>query len=166
MSSPATSSRGLREIHTLPQLVKYLHDALGWPIEADSFRDLDDLMFDWGAEELGIDTESAARIEYIKQLRPLERGQPTGVFFVKFDTRRLPVVALRRVLSRLVVKKRASAAAAERPLWEMHDLVFISSYGKGDARQLSFADIEGPRLGQSGYAIALGSGRWRPAAIP
>jgi len=146
MSSPATSSRGLREIHTLPQLVKYLHDALGWPIEADSFRDLDDLMFDWGAEELGIDTESAARIEYIKQLRPLERGQPTGVFFVKFDTRRLPVVALRRVLSRLVVKKRASAAAAERPLWEMHDLVFISSYGKGDARQLSFAyfqDAEG-----------------------
>ena len=139
MPSRATNSRELREIHTLPQLIKYLRDELGWPIEADSFRDLDDLMFEWGAEELGIDAESAAKIEYIKQLRPLERGQPTGVFFVKFDTRRLPVVALRRVLSKLVVKKRASAAAAERPLWEMRDLVFISSYGDGDERQLSFA---------------------------
>lgn len=139
MPGRGTSSRGLREVHTLPQLVKYLRDDLGWPIEANSFEDLDEVVFDWGPEELGIDPESAAKIEYIKQLRPLEKDQPRGVFFVKFDTRQLPVVALRRILGKLVVSKRATARAAERPLWEMRDLVFISSYGEGDSRQLSFA---------------------------
>jgi predicted helicase len=138
---PATEKarKALREVQTLPQLVKYLRDELNWPIEAASFEDLDDVVFDWGPDELGIDPENAAKIEYIKQLRPLEKGQPQGVFFVKFDTRRLPVVALRRILSKLVVTKRATAKAAERPLWNMQDLVFVSSYGEGNARELSFA---------------------------
>ena len=141
MPTNAGSTRDLGEIQTLPQLVAYLRTELGWPIEADSFTDLDDFVFDWGADELGIDPANAAKIEYIKQLRPLDRatGQPQGVFFVKFDTRRLPVVALRRVLSKLVVKRRATASAAQRPLWHMRDLVFVSSYGERDERQMSFA---------------------------
>jgi predicted helicase len=139
MPGTERARKALREVQTLPQLVKYLRDELNWPIEAASFEDLDDVVFDWGPDELGIDPENAAKIEYIKQLRPLEKGQPQGVFFVKFDTRRLPVVALRRILSKLVVTKRATAKAAERPLWNMQDLVFVSTYGEGNARQLSFA---------------------------
>ncbi len=134
----------LKEIHTFPALVKYLREGLGWPVEQDSFDDLDEITFDWAADELGIDPEQAAKIEYIKQLRPLENGQPQGVFFVKFDSKSLPVVALRRLLGKLVVKKRATAAAAERPLWAMRDLVFISSYGESDERQLSFAYFQEP----------------------
>lgn len=134
----------LKEIQTFPALVKYLREDLGWPVEQDSFDDLDDITFDWEADELGIDPDQAAKIEYIKQLRPLEHGEPQGVFFVKFDTRNLPVVALRRLLSKLVVKKRASAGAAERPLWQMRNLVFISSYGESDERQLSFAYFQEP----------------------
>ena len=93
--------------------MKYLRDELDWPIEADDFEDL---TFDYEPEELGID-EDAAKIEEIKQLRPLATNQPWGIFFVKFEPKRLPVVALRRILSQLVFKKRASANKAERAAW-------------------------------------------------
>ena len=105
----------LKEIHTFPALVKYLREELGWPVEQENFDELDDITFDWEADELGIDPDHAAKIEYIKQLRPLQKGQPQGVFFVKFNAKRLPVVALRRLLGKLVIKKRATANAAERP---------------------------------------------------
>lgn len=136
----------LREIHTFPELVKYLKEDLNWPVDQASFDNLEDITFDWEADELGIEPSQAAKIDYIKQLRPLENGQPQGVFFVKFDAKSLPVVALRRLLSKLVIKKRATAGAAERPLWAMRDLVFISSYGESNERQLSFAYFQEPEL--------------------
>lgn len=147
----------LREIHTFPALVKYLREDLGWPVEQDSFADLDldDLTFDWDPEELGIDPKQAAKIEYVKQLRPLENGQPQGVFFVKFDTNSLPVVALRKLLASLVIKKRATAKAADRPLWAMQDLVFISSYGESEERQLSFAYFQEPEFKEERPALKV-----------
>ena len=71
----------LQAIKTFPSLVKYLRDELDWPIDADDFADL---TFDYEPEELGIDAKTAAKIEEIKQLRPLVTGQPWGIFFVKF----------------------------------------------------------------------------------
>ncbi|HEV3060072.1 MAG TPA: hypothetical protein VGY48_17630, partial [Vicinamibacterales bacterium] len=43
-----------------------------------------------------------------------------------FEPKRLPVVALRRILSRVVLKKRASANSAERAAWAVNDLLFVS----------------------------------------
>jgi predicted helicase len=128
----------LRNIHTFPQLIKFLRDELDWPIESDDFEEM---TFDYTPEELGIDTANAAKIEKngIKRLRPLSANQPWGIFFVKFEPKRLPVVALRRVLSRVVLKKRASANSAERAAWQADDLLFISNYGQSDERQISFA---------------------------
>jgi len=126
----------LRAIKTFPSLVKYLRDELDWPIEADDF---DDLTFDYEPEELGIDAKTAAKIEQIKQLRPLVTNQPWGIFFLKFEPKHLPVVALRRILSQLVIKKRTSAKRSEQASWNLHDLLFISNYGEGDNRQITFA---------------------------
>jgi predicted helicase len=126
----------LRNIRTFSQLIKFLRDELAWPIESEDFEEL---TFDYTPEELGIDTANAAKIQDIKRLRPLSAGQPWGIFFVKFEPKRLPVVALRRVLSRVVLKKRASANSAERTAWQADDLLFISNYGEGDERQISFA---------------------------
>jgi hypothetical protein len=119
--------------------VAYLRDVLGWPIARDSFEDVDDLFFDFTPEELGIDPKTAAKIQEIKRLRPLSPHQPWGIFFVKFEPKRLPVIALRRILSRVALKKRASANSAERAVWAADDLLFISNYGEGDERQISFA---------------------------
>ncbi len=100
----------LRKIKRFDQLVAYLRDVLEWPMEDYPFEDL---TFDWDAEELGIDLKTAAKIQEIKQLRPLASGQEWGIFFVKFEPKQLPVVALRRLLNKLVIKKRASAQSSD-----------------------------------------------------
>src|SRR5437660_12342342 len=109
---------------------------MAWPIENGDFEEL---TFEYTPEELGIDSASAAKIQEIKRLRPLSARQAWGIFFIKFEPKRLPVVALRRVLSRVALKKRASANSDERAAWQADDLLFISNYGEGDRRQISFA---------------------------
>ena len=126
----------VRSIRDIPALIAYLRDELDWPIGAEDF---DELTFEYEPEELGIDARTAARIEEIKQLRPLAAGQPWGVFFIRFEPKRLPVVVLRRILSQLVVRKRASAKKSDLATWNLHDLLFISNYGEGADRQITFA---------------------------
>src|SRR5215212_6145050 len=126
----------LRSIKSFPSLVKYLRDELDWPIESD---DVEDLTFEYDAEELGFDARTAAKIKEIKQLRPFVTGQPWGIFYINFEPKQLPVVALRRILSKLVLKKRASGNKGQQATWLLNDLLFISSYGESGERALSFA---------------------------
>jgi hypothetical protein len=128
----------LRTIRTFPQLVRYLEDELDWPLEG---HDVEDLTFDYEADELGLKPAEAAKVKAIRQLRPLDSKQPWGIFFIEFDRRKLPVVVLRRILSHLVVKKRASANKAHRAAWHAEDLLFISAFGPDDddGREISFA---------------------------
>lgn len=129
-------SNPLHSIKTFSQLVKYLRDELDWPIESENFEDL---TFDYAAEELGLDAATAVKIKEIKQLRPLTNKQPWGIFFVNFAPKQLPVVALRRILSSLVIKKRQSANKSQQAAWRLHDLLFISSYGETEHRDITFA---------------------------
>jgi len=129
----------LKKIRTFPSLVRYLRDEMGWPIQQESFEDVDDLFYDFTPEELGLDTGTAAKIESIKRLRPLSTGQPWGIYFVKFEPKRLPVVALRRILSRVALKKRASANRSDMPSWQANDLLFVSNYGDQEQRCITFA---------------------------
>src|SRR4051812_25514263 len=129
----------LAQVRRFEDLVAYLRSELGWPIESASFEDLDEDFFDFTPEELGIDGATAAKIQQIKRLRPLAPNQPWGIFFVRFEPKRLPVVALRRILSRLATRKRASANPDERAAWNVDDLLFVSNYGEGSERQISIA---------------------------
>ena len=126
----------LRQIKTLPSLVKFLCDELNWPVEAD---EIDDLTFDYTTEELGLDPRHAVNVKEIKQLRPLDSKQPWGIFWINFEKKRLPMVVLRRILGNLIIKSRAGARKADRPSWHLHDLLFISSYGEEEHRNVSFA---------------------------
>ena len=141
---PTDHRSTLASIKRFDQLIAYLRDEMGWPIARDSFEDVDDLFYDFTADELGIDPKTAAKIESIKRLRPLFPRQPWGIFFVKFEPKRLPVVALRRILSQVALKKRASANSAERTVWAKDDLLFVSNYGVGNERQISFAHFSTP----------------------
>jgi len=131
-------SEQLKAIRTFPQLVKYLRDELDWPINQNDFEGL---TFDYTPEELGIDLKVAAKILEIKRLRPLTANQPWGIFFIKFEPKRLPVVALRRMLKAVALKKRATADSADRLAWETEDLLFISNYGEEENRQITFAQF-------------------------
>ncbi|MEQ1871387.1 MAG: acyl-CoA dehydrogenase family protein, partial [Vicinamibacterales bacterium] len=136
---PTNHRAKLATIKRFDQLIAYLRDEMGWPIARDSFEDVDDLFYEFTADELGIEPKTAAKIQEIKRLRPLSPKQPWGIFFVKFEPKKLPVVALRRILSQVALKKRASANSAERAAWAADDLLFVSNYGEGDERQISFA---------------------------
>ncbi len=141
---PTDHRERLARIRRFDQLVAYLRDELGWPIDSDDFEEL---TFEYTPEELGIDTKNAAKIQEIKRLRPLVPGQPWGIFFVKFEPKRLPVVALRRILGQVALKKRASANKSERQAWAADDLLFVSNYGEGEERRIAFAHFSKPRDG-------------------
>jgi predicted helicase len=137
----------LSEIKQFKQLIAYLRDEMGWPIKSDS--KFDELTYEYTATELGIDDKSAAEIQEIKRLRPLSAKQPWGVFFVKFEPKKLPVAALRRILGKVALKKRASANPADRTMWAQEDLLFISNYGEGDDRQITLAHFSAPTGGHT-----------------
>src|SRR5258708_10410064 len=106
---PTDHRATLARITRFDQLIAYLRDEMGWPIARDSFEDVDDLFYDFTADELGIDPKTAAKIDSIRRLRPLSPRQPWGIFFVKFEPKRLPVVALRRILGQFALTQLASA---------------------------------------------------------
>ena len=143
---PTDHRERLARIRRFDQLVAYLRDELGWPIDADDFEEL---TFEYTPEELGIDTKNAAKIQAIKRLRPLVPGQPWGIFFVEFEPKRLPVVALRCILGRVAVKRRASDNDSERQAWASDDLLFVSNYGEGDERRIAFSHFSKPPEGRA-----------------
>lgn len=138
----------LRKIKNFGQLLAFLRDELGWPIE--SVDDEDDLTFDW-SDDLGLKPAEQIGIKAIKQLRPLDSKQPWGIFFIDFEKKKLPIVILRRILNALVVKRRAGARSAEQAAWRQNDLLFISAYGEEGHRELTFAHFSEPveELGDS-----------------
>ena len=138
---PTDHRERLARIRSFDQLVDYLRDELDWPI--DSY-DFEQLTFDYAPEELGIDAKNAAKIPEIRRLRPLASGQPWGIFFVRFEPKRLPVMALRRILSRVALKRHPSAIKSEHPAWAADDLLFISTYGEGVEPHIAFAHFSRP----------------------
>ncbi len=124
----------LSHIHTIPALVKYLDEELGWPVGVD---DWEDAVFDWQPEELNLKAEHQVAIKSIKQLRPLVSGQPWGIFFVDFDKGRLPVTVLRRMLNGLVIKSRVKGSGHQT--WLARDLLFVSSFGESRSREIALA---------------------------
>jgi len=132
------SAEQLRNIHTFYDLLHYLEEKLDWPLQEYQF---DELTFEYQPEELGLKEDEAAKVRTIHQLRPLQHGQPWGIFFVEFENKKLPVVVLRRILSHLVVKKRASANKASEAAWHAEDLLFITTFGEDDIvqREIAFA---------------------------
>lgn len=128
----------LHAIRSFDDLLMYLEEQLDWPLQGYT---LDEAAFTYEPDELGLKDADATRIRAIRQLRPLTQGQPWGIFFVEFEHKKLPVVALRRILSHLVVKKRAIASQAMAPAWHAEDLLFVTAFGDThhDGGELAFA---------------------------
>ena len=134
MNTTAVSK--FRSIHDFPELVDYLGDELDWPIATDDFEEM---TFEYSASELGLDEKTAPKFLEIRRLRPLDEDQPWGIFFIRFDDKKLPVVALRRLLSKLVLNKRSSSNSGDRASWHESDLLLISQTGTRGTQSISFA---------------------------
>lgn len=134
MSANAISK--FRTINDFPELVEYLGDELDWPIQTDDFEEM---TFDYSAEELGLDAKTAPKFLEIRRLRPLDKDQPWGIFFIRFEESKLPVVALRRLLGKLALKKRSISNSGDRASWHENDLLLISQTGGQDEKSICFA---------------------------
>ena len=153
----------LRHIRSFDDLLRYLGEELHWPVEDYGF---DELTFEYDPEEVGLKDEDATKIKGpIRQLRPLPGGQPWGIFFIEFEKKKLPVVVLRRILSHLVMKKRASANKADAKRWNVEDILFISAFGDGEVdREVAFAHFHSvPESVEKPVLRVLG---WHDASTP
>jgi hypothetical protein len=129
----------IKQVDDFDSLIVFLRDELEWPLEAE---DIEELSFDYKPEELGISDDVAVKINFIKQLRPLAENQPWGIFYIDFEPKKLPVVVLRRVLQKLVIKKRPTAKSSNIPGWQMNDLLFINAFGETEERSITFAHFK------------------------
>jgi len=102
------------KIRDFGSLIDFLIDDLNWPIDIEAFDDLDKLAFEYQPEEIGLTDKFTAKVNSIKQLRPLISNQPWAIFYIEFEPHRLPITVLRRILNFFVNKKRASESALRR----------------------------------------------------
>ncbi len=126
----------LSQIQDFDTLIEYLRDEMDWPISTESFEES---TFDYGLDELGIDAKNSAKIQEIKRLRPFHPKQPWGIFFVKFEPKSLPVLALRSILGRFALKRHTLSNRRQLHRWEIEDLLFVSNYGQDEKRRITFA---------------------------
>jgi hypothetical protein len=124
----------LRRVKTFLQLKRFLEDEMDWPF---GNLEIEELMFDYEPEELGIKPKLAAKIKGIKRLRSLSASQPWGIFFIEFENKSMEVGILRKILAHVAIRKRAMNSAQMN--WSTDDLLFISNFGPSDSRQISFA---------------------------
>jgi hypothetical protein len=112
-------------------LLQLLFDGLSWPLpEGMEVQEIP--LLDWSLDELHLNPDSVARLNGIRQLPPLTSAQTFGVFVLEFEGGRLPVGAVKRIVNRLVVKKRATVDRAHA-LWAQEDLLFFCQVS-GDVR--------------------------------
>lgn len=131
----------LADVKTFDQLLPWLASNLDWPVDEIEIAPdtaFDDLTYEYEGKELGLKQEDIAHVREIRQLRPLVTNQPWGIFFVNFEDKKIPVGVLKRILGGLTIRKRQAANKAEQKAWTLHDLLFISSFGKSGERELSF----------------------------
>lgn len=130
----------IRTVKSIEDWIRYFSDNLGWYIDFDEIDDIDDITYQYTAEDLGLKPESFAKVKSLKQMAPLTNDQPWGVFCVEFEGKRFEITALRRILSTLIPRKRRYIT--DRKTWNLNDLLFICSWGEGNETTLGLAHFE------------------------
>ena len=134
----------IRRVKNMNGLITYLAEKLSWRIDLDDFEDIEDIAYDFEAEDIGLKEEAFVKIQSLRQLPPLVDGQKWGIFCVEFDSKRFEVTALRKILSGLIPKRRNSA---EHAVWDQKDLLFICFWGSNNERTIGLAHFEDVGLG-------------------
>ena len=129
----------IRDVTDIGGLLRYFHDHLYWDIVVESFDDIEDVMYGFDANDLGLKEKEFAKIKSLYQLPPLEEEQGWGIFCVEFNTEKFSVTALRKILSRLVPTRRN---ATMHSVWDEKDLLFLCLWGTGSNRTICVAHFE------------------------
>ncbi len=150
------SIKKLRSLRNIDDVLGFLAGNLNWPIDA---IDLDDAVFIYTPEELGISADQLPSPPVISQLRPLVNNQPWGIFFLEFAGPRLRITPLRRLLKKLVAARRATGSHST---WELENLLFIVTTDSGESVEFHFVAF---RTDENNVA-EVRSLPWRPSRSP
>ncbi|MCU7192159.1 type ISP restriction/modification enzyme [Turicibacter sanguinis] len=124
----------LKDVYDIKSLLEYLIDNLDWPIDLDYIEDEEDILYEYDLDELGINHNVCDNILSLRQVRPLEDNQPWGIFMIDIDKNRIPIIALRKILAKLVPHNRETNHA----VFEKSNLLFICFTGNGDDKTVAF----------------------------
>lgn len=136
--------KDIRNVKDLTGLIRYFSDELNWNIDLDDFEDIEDITYDFDADDIGLKEEAFAKITSLRQLPSLVDCQKWGIFCVEFESNKFEVSALRKILSGLIPKRRN---AAEHAVWKQQDLLFICIWGQGNNRTIGIAHFEDKETG-------------------
>ena len=128
----------LSNVFDLETMLRYLTDHLDWGIDEALFEDVDDVLYEFDAEDIGIKEDEFAKIVSLKQLRPLTSNQPWGIFFVEFESKKLEITALRRILNSFIPRRNNT----EHKTWKQEHLLFICFWGEKSFRTIGFITFE------------------------
>lgn len=128
----------LKNVNSIESMLRYCNDSLKWNIDEDYFDDIDELTYDFAASDLGIKDEEFAKISTLKQMRPLTDNQDWAVFLVDFESKRIDVTALRRVLNAIIPKR----INRDRMTWACDHIFFMCLWGEYSVRSVGFSAFE------------------------
>ncbi len=132
-------SYDIRNVRNITDLISYFSQNLDWDVDIDDFDNIEDISYDFSAQDIGLKEESFAKISSLRQLQPLVDGQKWGIFCVEFDSNKFEPGALRKILSGLVPRRRNSA---DHAVWIQQDLLFICNWGTDNNRTIGIAHFE------------------------
>ena len=124
-------------IKNFRSLIKFLSNQLNWPIDVEGFEDFESLTYEFNPKELGIKEEYLSKIKKIKQLRPVEEN-PFAIFWIEFESKNLPILALRRILNKFVEKKRELTDTVK---WPLNEILFVTSHTNKNNKAITFAQF-------------------------
>lgn len=130
----------IARITNLETLLAFLRDRLNWDIDPDA--QLDDLTFDYSADELNLSDKASARLQggVVRQLQNFSPNQPWGIFLVEFNQSKLYREALRQILRSLVPNQRKDPSLKS---WHHENLLFICVTKNYD--RFTFAHFKGDK---------------------
>ena len=73
-------AKDIRNVKDLTDLIGYFSEKLNWNIDLDDFEDIEDITYDFDADDIGLKEEAFAKISSLRQLPPLVDGQKWGIF--------------------------------------------------------------------------------------
>ena len=92
----------IRDVTDIGGLLRYFRDHLNWNLGVDDFSDIEDFMYGFDANDLGLNDDEFAKVKSLYQLPPLEEDQQRGIFCVEFNSEKFSVTALAERIRALV----------------------------------------------------------------
>ena len=125
----------IENLINLDETLNYLYDRLNWPIKQDSPAiDPYEVNWEYYPEDLGLKDSDFAKITTLQQMKPLTENQDWAVFFVEFDSNKMQISVLRKILGGLIYNKRNT----DHKIWDKENLLFVCFWGEKKNRTIGF----------------------------